>query len=164
MNARPKKKICWNCEGNVSVKAETCPYCGVSVAGLSSDISPETPIAPYRLVNPAQESPIPVSPYLDEEDAKASYEDEDEDSNDELVGAASDSSHGEDDSKKVVLVLTLLLGGSIFLVFGFALLLFSSDGYLSLHWDASYWFIYLLLALPMLFFGFRKLNVISDKI
>ena len=161
MNARPKKKLCWNCEGNVSLKAENCPYCGVSVVGLSSEISSETPTPPYRLVNPAQEPAIPVSPFAD------SDVDEDEDvesapAHDE-VAAQAPLDVKDDDSKKVVLVLTLLAAGSIFFIFGFALLLFSDEGYLSLHWNAAYWFVYLLLALPMLFIGFRKLNALTES-
>jgi hypothetical protein len=29
MSAVPKKKLCWNCEGNVSREIDNCPYCGV---------------------------------------------------------------------------------------------------------------------------------------
>lgn len=161
MNARPKKKLCWNCEGSVSLKAETCPYCGVSVVGLSSDISSDIHNPPYRLVNPAQESPIPVSPYAENESEES---DEGEPAEDEAGSEASAARTGDagDDSKRVVVVLTLLATGSIFFIFGFALLLFSEEGYLSLHWNAGYWFVYLLLALPMLFFGFRKLNALEN--
>lgn len=157
MNARPKKKLCWNCEGNVSLKAETCPYCGVSVVGLSSDISPETPIPPYKLVNASQEAAIPLAPYaaVDEE---ASDKEVEEESNEAPV----EDSTKEDDSKRVILVLALLLAGSLFFIFGFALFLFSDEGYLSLHWNAAYWFVYLLLSLPMLYLGFRFLNRLSE--
>lgn len=161
MNARPKKKLCWNCEGNVSLKAETCPFCGVSVVGLSSDISPVTPTPPYKLVNPAHESSIPVSPFAVAEEGVA--EEGENEADDQLPESEAEAVDADDDSKHVVLVLTLLLAGSLFFIFGFALLLFSEEGYLSLHWSSGYWFIYLLLALPMLFFGFRFLHALPDR-
>jgi hypothetical protein len=33
MSAVPKKKLCWNCEGNVAKDIDNCPYCGVYVHG-----------------------------------------------------------------------------------------------------------------------------------
>lgn len=160
MNARPKKKLCWNCEGNVSLKAEICPYCGVSVVGLPSEMSSETPVAPYRLVNPSQESSIPISPYMEED--SESFEDLE---NEPKIEAEVEHRDGrdKDDTKKVVLVLALLLLGSVFLLFGFVLFLFSEQGYLTLHWHSGYWFVYLVLAIPLLFFGFRSLHTIQDK-
>lgn len=160
MNARPKKKLCWNCEGNVSLKAEVCPYCGVSVVGIPSDISSGALTPPYRLVNPAQEAPIPVSPF-----AEPVLEVEEEEERDPFIEESPEASHAakEDDSRNVVIVLALLAIGSIFFIFGFALLLFSDEGFLSLHWNSTYWFVYLLLALPMLGFGFRQLNALNDR-
>src|SRR5262249_49949564 len=114
MNARPKKKLCWNCEGSVSLKAETCPYCGVSVVGLSADISPETPTPPYRLVNPSQEQSIPVSPYAEEGEEEEHVDEEPAEKVAEAV-----SGHA-DDSKQTVLILSLLMCGAVFAVFGLA--------------------------------------------
>jgi hypothetical protein len=159
MNARPKKKLCWNCEGSVSLSAESCPYCGVSVAGLPPEMSTDLPTPPYRLVNATQESAIPVAPYLDETEL------EEEESAEELsedIAELADKA-GEEDTKKTVGILALLFAGSVFLLFGFALFLFSDEGYLTLHWNASYWFVYLLLALPLLFFGLRSLNTLQEQ-
>jgi hypothetical protein len=157
MNARPKKKLCWNCEGSVAVNVETCPYCGVSVAGLSAEIAGKAPAAPYRLVSSVQESSIPVPPYAQELPESGEEPDGTEDAEEQ---APAESKVERDDSKNVVLVLFLLLLGSVCFIFGFALLLFSNEGYLTLHWNANYWFLYLLLAFPLLYLGFRKLNTL----
>lgn len=156
MNARPKKKLCWNCEGEVSLSVETCPYCGVSVIGLSLDISPEAPIPPYRLVNPAQESSIHPSPYEAEEEGDV--EPIQEQASENIQSAK------PDDSTSVITTIALLFVGSIFFIFGFALLLFSDEGYLSLHWNAAYWFIYLTVSCLLLALGFRKLNSLPDQL
>ena len=60
MNKTAKKRLCWNCEGSVSLEAETCPYCGVSVipATLENINAGFTPS--YRL-GAAQDSAIPRS-------------------------------------------------------------------------------------------------------
>ena len=54
--------------------------------------------------------------------------------------------------------MLLLLPGSFFLFFGMILLFFSNDGTLSLEWNAHYWFFYLLLAAPLIYYGWRTLN------
>lgn len=158
MNARPKKKLCWNCEGSVSSTIETCPYCGVSVVGISADLSPAPP---YRFVNAKQEPAIPVSPFSDfpqaqpKEPREAVLEEEEE-------TLAEEEGNSPNETKLTIIVLAALFLGSVFFVFGFALFLFSEEGRLSLEWNASYWYAYLLLSLPLLFFGFQKLNQIKD--
>jgi hypothetical protein len=54
--------------------------------------------------------------------------------------------------------LPLLLSGVFLLVFGLFLLFFSDDGYLTLTWDASFWFVYLLAALPLIVLGLKLLK------
>lgn len=165
MNARPKKKLCWNCETNVSLKTEVCPCCGVSVIGLSSDIASEAPPPPYRLVNPSQEQAIPISPYLNDDEEGASEDEISHQDVEENVSTSLSPSKTSlsDESKKTVLIMSLLILGSVFFIFGFTLLLFSSEGYLTLHWNASYWFVYLLLAIPMMYFGFRLMNFLHEN-
>jgi hypothetical protein len=57
-----------------------------------------------------------------------------------------------------MLSLPLLLSGMLLLVFGLFLLFFSEDGYLTLTWDASFWFVYLLAGLPLLAFGWKLIK------
>ena len=52
--------------------------------------------------------------------------------------------------------LVLVLSGTLFLIYALFLLFFSTDGVLILRWDASYWFVYLFVALPLLIWGLRR--------
>ncbi len=153
MSAIPKKKLCWNCEGNVAWHEEDCPYCGVCVKGphleesskeqrRPSHISALNP--PYRLEQ-ALTTGIPRSPFDIEED-KEEVEDE---KPIEPIRRVEPSS---------LLPLLLLLLGSLSFVFGLILLLFSKDGVLTLRWNGDYWYLYLLVAIPLLGMGWRVLN------
>jgi len=57
-------------------------------------------------------------------------------------------------------LLLLSLGGNLLLL-GLLQLLFSDNGLLRLEWNSSYWFIYALAALPLLFVGYKKANVLN---
>jgi hypothetical protein len=151
MNKSLKKRLCWNCEGSVSVSEETCPFCGVSVVpafleGTTSSFAP-----PYAMGS-TQDSMVPRSPY-----------DRENDPSDTVEAAAQQKEADEaepaiDEFKSVMLSVTFLLSGSVFLMFGTVLALFSQDGVLKLQWDGAYWYVYLLLAVPMFFFGWRFLK------
>ena len=65
-----------------------------------------------------------------------------------------DEKHEEGGS--VATTMALLMGGCFFFLFGCLLFLFSDNGYFTLRWSDSYWFVYLLIAIPMLYVGFRR--------
>jgi hypothetical protein len=48
--------------------------------------------------------------------------------------------------------------GTNLAILGLLQLLFAQGGKLTLEWDASHWFFYLVPAIPLLFFGYRKLK------
>lgn len=52
-------------------------------------------------------------------------------------------------------LLLLILGGNL-LILGLLQFFFSESGHLRLEWDSKYWFVYCVLALPVLYFGFKK--------
>src|ERR1700682_6107444 len=67
MSGKPKRqKMCWNCEGNVNLDEENCPYCQVALfpqtdednSSHSHNFSP-----PYKSENHLMSSSIPKSPY-----------------------------------------------------------------------------------------------------
>lgn len=147
MNAIPKKKLCWNCEGRVAFAEENCPFCGVYLS-TSSLINQQdensTHIAPYKANT---DKSIPASPYkLNEEESPSQSEDSGE--LEEMLTL---------EQKGSILPLTLLLASSVFFVFGFILLLFSHEGTLTLQWNASYWYFYLGTAAILLFGGWRSI-------
>lgn len=150
MTATPKKKLCWNCEGRVSFTEENCPFCGVYVSpsnpGENSLLKP-----PYLLVEPEEEQSIPPSPYGDKEHIVS--EDTSYPQKEEITESR--------DLKNGVASIAMMLSGTVFLLFGIVLWLFSDKEVFTLHWETQYWFIYLILAVPMLFFGWRALQKVS---
>jgi hypothetical protein len=160
MNKAARKRLCWNCEGSVSIAEETCPFCGVSVvpAFLEGTIlegaNGSDFIPPYSShASHSNEFDIPKSPYGFIEEDKPLIEEEQIQKKIE----EDDQQPSLDEFKRVVTSVTLLLGGSVFFLFSLALLFFSHHGVLTLHWNGDVWFIYILLALPMLIFGWRSL-------
>lgn len=162
MKKTSKKRLCWNCEGNVSVDAETCPYCGVSVipACLDNAASGFTPSYRHEDVN---DSSIPLSPYA--LPVQAEQENAQEDRSLDAVEAGRDAEDQKphyDEFKRALFASALLLPGSVFFMFGLALLLFSYDGVFTLQWDGTIWFVYLILAIPLLLFGWRYLSKLDQ--
>lgn len=153
MNHSPKKKLCWNCEGSVSLSEETCPFCGVTVVPAflegAGEFSP-----PYASAHAESNPEIPKSPYGFHEE-KSIHETEQH----QKEHHATESESG--DFKRTVLSLTFLLCGSVFFLFSMALGLFSHNGIFTLQWNANYWFIYTFLAIPLFFIGWRSLMKID---
>lgn len=152
MTKSAKKRLCWNCEGSVSIAAETCPFCGVSVIPASLD-SPVQNFAPSYRPGATQENTIPRSPYVSNEDKITPEEKEGQRNLKELE----DSEISLDNFKSSLIAVVLLLTGSVFFLFGLALVLFSHNNVLTLQWDGSFWFIYSGLSIPLLFLGWRAL-------
>jgi hypothetical protein len=160
MKATTKKRLCWNCEGNVPLNLENCPYCSVYLNPSSRDDSKdeeEDLAPPYRLVTSSEDQKVPASPFsnLEPENPK--------DENIKATGNIADASATLNDVKIVAMPLTLLLAGSIFFLFSLLMLLFSERGLLTLQWNGSYWYVYLIIALPMLFFGWKSLRNVDEE-
>lgn len=167
MKANPKTRMCWNCEGRVLLKEETCTYCGVSVVPASLDGSDEAIPSPFQALfsNNQTEisSDIPPSPYMSSNDEDEPYqkhttqghESEDEENEDDI-----EPSNG---FKRGFLAILFLLGGSMLFLFGLTLALFSHKGIFTLSWDATLWFIYGGLSLPLLFLGWRLLSQLEEE-
>lgn len=145
MSTKTKKKLCWNCEGDVLLTATNCPFCGVSLelAAMEEEKKNKDPFAPpYKLVNNAKESKIPASPYSQATEPE--------------IEETQEAPPSRTDPKSMVLSLAFLLVGAAFAIFGVVLWLFADKtGHLNLRWNAQYWFIYLLLSLPMIYLGWK---------
>ncbi len=152
MNKPSKKRLCWNCEGSVSLEAETCPYCGVSVVPATLENVNVGFMPSYRM-GEVQDSAIPRSPYEDDEAEPGQQE-----PGQEISKELEEDEPAFDEFQRTLLATVLLLTGSVFFLFGLALMLFSHNGVLSLQWDSSLWFVYTALAVPLLFFGGRYLS------
>ncbi len=153
MTKKNEKRLCWNCDGSVSQHLEQCPYCGVDVTQI-----PENP--PFA--SPFQASPqigsTPKPPYNNSQNFDVSR--------DEWNRAIEEGAPGEEEeeelishsSRKEMIALLLLLPGIVFFLFGLVLMLFASEGKLTLQWNQSFAYFYFLGAVPLLLLGWRALR------
>ena len=149
-----KKKLCWNCEGRVTQQEEHCPYCGVYIDGT---------LHSQNQVDDEDDGKEDALQSDDNQPHKPPYTPDGVKSQETMAAQVKAPmfslpalSMGK--MKSDLLPLILLLSGSVFLLFGLALLMFEENGVFYLEWDASWWYAYLLIALPALLFGWRFLN------
>jgi len=142
-----KSKLCWNCEGRVPIEIEQCPYCGVSVQPL---MVPGADLLAPPYARAQAEEAIPDAPYQTDESQEA-----DGDSQESTEKRTSPWRLRE--ARRFILPLIALQTGVVFSFFSIALLLFSQKGVLTLQWRGDIWYLYLLVALPLLIVGFISL-------
>jgi hypothetical protein len=153
MNKKNDKKLCWNCEGNVSHHLSQCPYCGVDL----TKPAPREESSLFKGLNsPFQSAPdqrtTSQPPYARGKDFTVTKEEWNVALNEEK------ESKKEEDSpttKREMIALLLLLPGVAFFLFGLILILFSNEGVLTLRWNQSVAYFYFLGAAPLLYLGWR---------
>lgn len=159
MNKKNDKKLCWNCDGDVSLHSSQCPYCGVD---LSQALPVGENLSFSSLASPFQSAPtgsaVPKPPYsnvfsndfsVTEEEWKKALEGEKE----EVQGAEEENVARS--SNRDMIALLLLLPGIVFSLFGLALTLFSQEGLLTLQWNQNLAYFYFVGAVPLLYLGWR---------
>ena len=138
-----RQKICPNCDGRVAYDATQCTYCftTLQVDHSASKIftPPTTPqesvfTPPY----PSKPAETKTSPIYAEKDG----------------GVVMDSA-GSSETKGFWPLLCLLLGGNL-LTLGILQFFFSDRGIVRLEMNGSYWFLMLLVSLPLFYFGLKK--------
>ena len=132
MNNKNKTKLCWNCEGSIDLKAEKCPFCGVS-----TDVSPIPGTQPKKAQAPqASNKKAPAGFYQPKEEIQEESK--------------------ESPFQATALAISALLLGTVLAIFSLMLALFSnSKGVFSLSWNGDWWYVYLAIALPLLWIGWR---------
>jgi hypothetical protein len=148
-----KKKLCWNCEGNVSQQQENCPFCGVYLSPLNESAKDSLFAPPYKMAETHSENgEIPEAPYADKEANQQPQINSDE--------AISESK--EEEKPNILLPLLLMPAGTVLFLFGLVMFFFSRNGVLTLRWDGTYWFLYLFLGVPLIIYGWRCLLKVQD--
>lgn len=149
-----KQKLCWNCEGSVSSHIENCPYCGVYLSPEEEEVSSSFNIPyPFRGTEETS-SNIPKAPYATSEETEPKPDER-------LVEEPSVKDSGE--LYQSLIPLLGLTTGTIFSLFALVLALFSTDGTLTLKWNADYWYVYAFIALPCLAVGWVSLKKLSGN-
>lgn len=138
-----RQKICPNCDGRIPYDATQCTYCftALQVENSSSKLfsspqdSPYTPpySAPYKGVESSEAKKSPAPAYGEGATAKAEVA----------------------DNQSFLILLYLTLGGNLFTL-GILQFFFSDRGVVRLEINGSYWFLMVLVSLPLLYLGFRS--------
>lgn len=150
MTKKNEKRLCWNCEGNVSLHLEQCPYCGVDITQV-----PENPPFASPFQRYGENSAAPTPPYTPN---YQNYDVSQEEWNNALQQHEEEKEDPPLTHRKEMVALLLLLPGVVFLLFGLLLILFSTDGVLSIEWNESFAYFYFLGAIPLLILGWRALK------
>ncbi|MCP5469537.1 MAG: hypothetical protein H7A36_03420 [Chlamydiales bacterium] len=159
MVKKNEKRICWNCDGEVSLHLERCPYCGVDISN-PAPAHERTPYqaqemgSPFQSAPPQEDDPYSFHPRpspLAQENVAVSDKEWDE----SLEDPEEEIAHT---GKRDVVALLLLLPGVVFLLFGLLLLFFSKEGTLTLHWSRNLAYFYFLGAVPLIYLGWRAIK------
>lgn len=163
MNKKNDKRLCWNCDGAVSLHLGQCPYCGVDLSQPQQQQEGEkTPFQGF--VNPFQsqkDEGIFKPPYANAFNTDLSVSQEEWN---QTLGEEVEAEKEQDEeelpatTRKEMVALLLLLPGIVFFLFALALLFFSSNGVLTLQWNQSFAYFYFFGAIPLLYLGWRALR------
>ncbi len=157
MSENQKKKLCWNCEGRVTLSQENCPYCGVYLSPTTEgDGKDANLIPPYKM---AVEEEVPAAPY----GSKPAEGTPKPDNDGSLAAQQLTTEQPNDDIRNLVVTMAMLIMGSGLFLFAIVLMLFSEEGSFELRWQSDNWYIYLMLSFPMLFMGWRYLQNITEN-
>jgi hypothetical protein len=173
MQSQRQEKICLGCEGTISAHTLFCPYCGSDVKAQEEYSSEEQKSSSslqslqemsnlsslYKPPYTPNQKGFGVPSYTDSyRDASSSYE---EPSYEESTHCSEPRYAHEEKKAKVEVGLWPLLFLSVgmnLLTIGLLLFFFSDRGKLILEWNSYYWFVYCIIATPLLMFGWRLLN------
>jgi hypothetical protein len=160
MKTADRQKMCSSCDGKIPMDATECVYCAAEQPAqpakqqgpLFTNQTLQESLAslytpPYSAKNPAFSQPEKkVETY---KEVKKSPQ----------MSLPLDPPEEEPVEKNnALLPLFLLLIGGNLLTVGLLQLILSNQGFLRLEWECSYWFLYCLAALPLFYFGFKKVN------
>ncbi len=155
MAKKNDQKLCWNCDGSISLQLEICPYCGADLARPQNTALKDPP-SPWQTATVQKEVPPP--PYTGSTSA-ADFSISQEEWKRTLEEKPSNEVKKEEPSGRgEMIALLLLLPGVVFFLFGIVLLLFAREGFLTIRWNGNFALFYLVGSLPLLFLGWRSLK------
>lgn len=155
MQSKEKVRMCPFCEGNISISATECNYCGSSLiktprkaAYPTDDLASlyDPPYAPNKKSKHVGITPPPIQEREEEQ-----FEEE------KKVVKKRKSSVEDEEASNLGSILLLSLGGVLFTL-AWLLFFFSDQGVVVLEWKSKFWFAYLLLSIPLLYKGYLKLK------
>lgn len=162
MKPKKRQKLCYNCEGEIDLDVIVCPFCAADLreekpeqmrSGYSSPMGAGRVQQNHQTSESLYPSPFPprmetLSEEMVLEEEKPSHLTEEKGSSEKL-------------SRVICPTILFTLGIQLF-VLGMFILLFSHKGVVILKWDGTLWFLYVLAACPMLYFGYRALSKLDE--
>lgn len=145
MRTKDRQKICTHCEGRISVEADTCLYCGMPLVGGKPEEKPIDIMSTLQGGAPPLYPPLYASAKKESStEAQASILQEDR------------SSVEQEDEKAGLVSILMALAGSTLFILGLMQGFFAEGDTLKLEWNCHYWFLYLVLAAPLLYLSIRN--------
>jgi hypothetical protein len=165
MLPKDRQKMCANCDGRIPFDADICPYC----AAESKNALPSAKELHHQSIQESLTS-LYTPPYgknsYKPEPLKESMVEKRFNPSSPSLGAPTipmepDADASAEQGKNGFWPILLLSIGANLLMLGLLQLFFSDNGFLRLEWNSTYWYIYCLAALPLFFFGFKKVNTLK---
>ena len=180
MSQNKRMKMCTSCDGFVDLDVIVCPYCGndLSVLGKSAkkeDVSSagqykkklsveETlsslyppPYNPKSIQGADVMKNLPEDPAINNNSRKFNFMDEEKINVAENVEKLPSNAIVDQSFWRFLPVLLFSLGANIILL-GLYLLLFSTNGEIFVRWNAQLWYVYLIIGVPLIAFGYKMLS------
>jgi len=159
MKPADRQKMCPNCDGRIPYDVSQCPYCFATVQVESpahpavaknqtiQDSLTNLYAPPYGAKNqsfeqPERPAPAKMAERIHEKEMALPVEKEEAEIH---------------DTKAFWPILFLTLAGNLFTL-GVLQFFFSDEGLVHLEMNGSYWFLFVLLSLPLMYFGLKKIN------
>jgi len=181
MHPKDRQKMCTSCDGRIPLDADVCLYCAAEQTGLAvpsksakelhhqslQDSLTSLYSPPYagkgtgfmKAGSVAKEVPNMSNPEpLKEPMTEKRFNNPSAALGVPTIPSESSEQRPADEGRSSFWPILLLSIGANLLTVGLLQLFFSDNGFLRLEWESSHWFIYCLAAIPLFFFGFKKVN------
>lgn len=141
-----RRKLCWECGGEVPESAEQCPFCGAAFEVVNTN-EKETDdfFTQSNATTDFYSDSAPPKPLYQPIDESAPQEEEPSSEGEKSDGA----------SRQQLICLCFLIPGFALLLFGIIMFFFSQEGYLTLKWDASWGMFIFALSALCIYYGAR---------
>lgn len=181
MQSKDRQKMCPQCDGRIPLEAELCPYCATEQAAQPSEEDAQF----YRQQSLQDSLTALHSPLYSAKNSGYMHSDVKQGSTfmkqtDSFKGVIPEKRFHSSaplgipsippqmqeeqqlaEEKTSFWPILFLAVGANLLVLGLLQLFFSDNGLLRLEWDSTYWFVYCLAALPLVFLGYKKASLLK---
>ncbi len=157
-----RQKMCASCDGRIPLEADVCPYCASEQQIKSNHQQLQDSLtALYQSPHAAKQSLDKKLEPLKEIMTEKRFNNASASLGIPTIPVESAQETEQDQGRSSFFPILLLSIGGNLLTIGLLQLFFSDNGFLRLEWNSSYWFVYCLAALPLFFFGFKKVNALK---